>query len=242
MDASSASQAETAVHANERFFLENIESYRRNVETIESYRHIHEEIGRHVAGVEHLLDIGNGGVFDYDASLIGKITALDLFFDRLPEHVRRDYFPANSVPVTGSALDIPFPEASFDGVLMVMLIHHLVGKTWRESWNNTERAIAEAHRVLRPGGKFVLVESCVPRWFYEFEKVVFAPTAGLVETVTSHPATIQYPIQDLDAAVGAKFKLSARTKISKGPYILQFGYKVPSALTPAQPYILVGEK
>ena len=35
-----------------------------------------------------------------------------------------------------------------------------------DSITNIRRAIAEAARVLEPGGRLVVAESCVPRWFY----------------------------------------------------------------------------
>ena len=44
--------------------------------------------------------------------------------------------------------DLPFPDASFRAVLLVAVLEHT-----REPW----RLLAEAHRVLKPGGRAVIV-------------------------------------------------------------------------------------
>jgi ubiquinone/menaquinone biosynthesis C-methylase UbiE len=44
------------------------------------------------------------------------------------------------------ATALPFPDGSFDAVLSVLMLHHVV------AW---ERALAEAARVLRPGGLLI---------------------------------------------------------------------------------------
>jgi ubiquinone biosynthesis O-methyltransferase len=49
--------------------------------------------------------------------------------------------------IVGSAYELPFPDNSFDHVVSCEVIEHV---------QFPERMIAEARRVLRPGGKFVL--------------------------------------------------------------------------------------
>jgi len=49
----------------------------------------------------------------------------------------------------GSILDLPCPERSFDAVLAVSIHEHLEPR-------DQERAFAEVHRVLRPGGGYVV--------------------------------------------------------------------------------------
>ncbi len=52
--------------------------------------------------------------------------------------------------VQGSALDLPFEEASFDAVVSVASIKH---------WPDPAAGLAECVRVLRPGGRLVVVEA-----------------------------------------------------------------------------------
>lgn len=47
---------------------------------------------------------------------------------------------------TADAAAMPFPDESFDSVVSCLMLHHII------DW---ERAVAEAARVLRPGGIFV---------------------------------------------------------------------------------------
>ncbi len=52
----------------------------------------------------------------------------------------------------GSAYDLPFPAESFDAVFSHAMLEHL---------REPEKAVAEFHRVLRPGG---IVGVCSPDW------------------------------------------------------------------------------
>ncbi len=51
---------------------------------------------------------------------------------------------------TGSMLELPFPDNSFDAVLHIAALHHLLTKEERA------RALREAARVLKPGGKLLI--------------------------------------------------------------------------------------
>ena len=155
-------QTELSQKKNEEFFLNHIEAYGDMVGTLDSYANIYSAVNEHVNGIESLADIGNGGVFSYDPSLVKKITAIDLFLDSLdPKR-----YPPNVVLKQGDALALSDPDNSYDAVLFVMLIHHLVGKNYQETHENMDRCLKEAFRVLRPGGRLIIVESCVPTWLY----------------------------------------------------------------------------
>ncbi|UCG37728.1 MAG: ubiquinone/menaquinone biosynthesis methyltransferase [bacterium] len=61
--------------------------------------------------------------------------------------------------VCADAADLSFPDDSFDAVGLAFSFRNLV---WRNP--HRDRYLAEIHRVLRPGGKVVIVESSRPRW------------------------------------------------------------------------------
>jgi len=206
---------------------------------MDTYKAIRSRIDASISGIDRLCDIGNGGVFDYDAGRVKNIVALDLFLDDLPAS---SSFPENVTLQRGDALQIPFPSESFDGVLMSMLIHHLVGKTVTESLDNVHIAIREAFRVLTFGGKLIVVESCIPPWFFLVERFIFPVASRIINRLLRHPATLQYPSSLLLQMVMDTFHNGEVSSIPLGKWVLQFGVKFPSVFTPVTPYIVIAKK
>ena len=60
--------------------------------------------------------------------------------------------------VEGDAVNLPFPDGYFDSVIISFAFRNL---TYRQP--NAGKHIAEVLRILRPGGKFVIVESSQPK-------------------------------------------------------------------------------
>lgn len=235
-----ATQTDVSVEKNSSFFADHLDSYSRDVQGLDTYINIRSSINQAIRGSELLLDIGNGGVFDYDTHAASHIVALDLFLDSLPENYR---CPQNVTLRTGSALAIPELNESFDTVVMVMLLHHLVGNTVQESMLNVRRAFGEAYRVLKPRGKLVIIESCVPSWFFGFEKLLFPLVAPIINAAIQHPATLQYPASFIGRLLADETgQPPEMIKISMGRWVLQFGWKVPSFVTPVAPYRFVIQK
>ncbi|MFN0180771.1 MAG: bifunctional demethylmenaquinone methyltransferase/2-methoxy-6-polyprenyl-1,4-benzoquinol methylase UbiE [Gemmatimonadales bacterium] len=58
-------------------------------------------------------------------------------------------------PVAADALDLPFPDRSFDGATVGFGVRNLM---------DLARGFAEAIRVLRPGGRLVVLEFSTPHW------------------------------------------------------------------------------
>lgn len=232
-------QSSAALDRNKLFFAQNAE-YARKIADLDTYQRIREVLNREIDGVNELLDVGNGGVFDYDTDLVRHIVAVDLFLDDVPESA----FPANVTPKNGDALNLAEPSAAYDVVLANSLFHHLVGDSWQQLIVNVRRALSEACRVLRVGGRLVTVESCVPAWFFTIEKLLFKP-AQLVSRLPalqdSHPVTLQLPVVRLLDLMSEHFVID-RLEPVKGRWILQFGKRWPLALTPATPYLVVARK
>jgi SAM-dependent methyltransferase len=235
-------QSKASATSNASYFLDHLSEYDNSVKNIDTYKQIHQFITAEVAGTNELLDIGNGGVFAYETSGVRSITAIDLFLGDIPADVVAKHFPPNSRPVQGSALSLPEPDGKFDMVLMVMLLHHLTSTDWKSSWANAERAIDEAWRVLKPGGRLLIVESCIPRWFFHIEKPALWVLSRAVKSVFSHPVTLQFPADMIADELRKRSGSVKVTEIPKGKFVLQFGFKVPSFMTPVTPYALEATK
>jgi SAM-dependent methyltransferase len=222
-------QTASSARKNTDYFGINANSYSARVKDLDTYVNIRHSINQSLAGISNLLDIGNGGVFDYDTSIPARIEAVDLVFEKYspPENA-----PRNITFRGGSALGLPYADCTFDGVLMVMLIHHMVGKSVKETRRNMKAAIGEAFRVLSPGGKLIIVESCVPEWFYALETMVFAIAGPIVNRISSHPFTFQFPAAVISRSLKAHASQVEHDRIRKGRWVLQFGVKVPGSLTP----------
>jgi SAM-dependent methyltransferase len=221
---------------NATFFADNAD-YAQKVATMATYRNIRSAIDREITGVESMVDIGNGGVFDYETSLAGSIIAVDLMEQPAAP------MPANCEYRKGSALALPEADGRHDAALMVMLFHHLTGAGAADLPLNVAAALREAARVIQPGGRLIVVESCVPRWFYSAEQILFAPLRLVARTrLLDHPPTLQLHPDLLRELVSESFDVEQLKPIPTGPWLMQFGRRWPTALTPARPYLLTARR
>lgn len=118
-------------------------------------------------------------------------------------------------------------------VLMQNLLHHVVGKNVTESKRLLSKVVTESHRVLRPAGKLLIIESTVSAWFFLIEAVVFPLFRHL--NPLKHPAVFQYTQEYIKEVAETKgFSLLEYANIPKGRYVIQFGFKFPSILTPVR--------
>jgi ubiquinone/menaquinone biosynthesis C-methylase UbiE len=117
---------------------------------------------------ERLLDLGAGGgrhayeamrrgasvvAFDADAAAAKDCAAVMAALMAEDDVVARA--GGTGAMAVGDALDLPFPQASFDRVIAAEVLEHIP---------DDRRAIAELVRILRPGGTIAIT---VPRWFPE---------------------------------------------------------------------------
>jgi SAM-dependent methyltransferase len=84
-----------------------------------------------------------------------------------PNRVGFDIVPGPGVDVVGDAHSLPFPDASFEQILCTEVLEHL---------HTPEQAIAEMHRVLKPGGiillttRFIFPIHDAPHDYYRYTK------------------------------------------------------------------------
>jgi ubiquinone/menaquinone biosynthesis C-methylase UbiE len=235
---SEPAQTTGSVEANKSFFAEN-EKYAEHIAKLTTYRNVRAALNVAIADRSKLLDVGNGGVFDYDTSRVDEVVGVDLF---LGDATASPDVPANVTLRYGDALDLPEPDSAYDGVLLSSVLHHLISTDVEGTVANVRRAIGEAHRVLQPGGKLIVMESCVPGWFYAFERRLFGALRLVASTrLMKHPATLQLTPAAIEQILRERFPEVVVRRIPVGALILQFGYRWPTLLTPARPYLFIAE-
>ena len=94
-----------------------------------------------------VLDLGSGTGAAFDQLLNYETTAIDPDKKMLELNTFED-------KVLGSAENLPFEDNSFDNVFCCFV--------WRNV-SDTNKALQEVYRVLRPGGKFILLDMTRPK-------------------------------------------------------------------------------
>ncbi len=129
-----------------------------------------------------ILDVGCGtGVFAErirSAHPNASVWGVDLVAGMLAGGADRWARHSGSVqPVQGDSERLPFAAGSFDVVTCANSFHH---------YPNQDRAVAEMHRVLRPGGRMMLIDGYRDRpWGWMIYDVCVASVEGAVHHCSS---------------------------------------------------------
>ena len=216
---------------NIKFFDKNT-NYQKNIYNIDTYKNIYIEISKKLKGTNKLLDIGHGGTFDYNTKLINRIVGVDL------SYMNEKKLPKNIKLIKGNVLNLPNNLKLFDKVLMNMLLHHLTGENISQNFSNLRKSIKQTKKTLKKKGELIIVESCVPKWFNLFEKLVYKFASLVLLKFMNHPPVFQYTKEQiLEELIEQGFEKIEYKIIKQGKFILQFGYKFPTFLTPVKTVI-----
>jgi SAM-dependent methyltransferase len=217
-------QSAVVVRQNAGFFAEN-DWYQSNQGRLAMYRLIAQSAAQEVTTANRILDIGNGGIFIFPIGHIPRVEAIDIFVDasfslRYPDVDWRQM----------SVLDLD-DDDKFDTIIAINCLHHVIGRDVAQCYQNLNRIFEVTFRALQPGGKLVVLESTVFRWFLTIYKPIFSTLLKLWPL--SHPPTFQYHSRDIDlAAASAGFKLGETTWIPKTGNIMTLGIELPGWLAP----------
>ena len=102
---------------------------------------------------DHVLEIGAGygAATGHLLKLAPRVTSLE-FDPRLLRKLKAKYQCAQLIALCGDAATLPFADQSFSSAVAILVLHHLKNRDLQD------HALAEVHRVLRPGGSFFAFE------------------------------------------------------------------------------------
>ena len=102
---------------------------------------------------DHVLEIGAGygAATGHLLKLAPRVTSLE-YDPRLLRRLEAKHRCAGLTTLCGDAAKMPFADQSFSSAVAILMLHHLKSRELQD------RALAEVHRVLRPGGSFFAFE------------------------------------------------------------------------------------
>jgi arsenite methyltransferase len=146
----------SAEHIFDAAVTQRLEAVYRTPEMVEQRRITIEALSPRVG--ERILDIGTGpGLLALElvphVAPGGHVTGIDVSPDMLAvaeQHRRRS--PAAELMAfgAGDATDLPFAVGSFDAITSTQVFEYV---------DDVDRALAEAHRVLRSGGRLLILDT-----------------------------------------------------------------------------------
>jgi SAM-dependent methyltransferase len=153
---------------------------------------------------DHLLEIGAGaGAATQELrKRVPRVTSLE--YDRVLAMRLAQRDGAGASVVQGDAAALPFANGTFSSAIAVLVLHHL------RSSELQDRAFAEVHRVLRPGGRFCAFD-IQDGWLHRAVhiKSTFVPIQP--ETVAARLTSAGFADVSLDFRAGA-FRFHASRK------------------------------
>ena len=219
-------QQATAVVKNVEFFADNDE-YKSAQKRLEHYRLVALAASHETEGSRALLDIGNGGVFEYPLAHIPRVVAIDVFVE---EHFAGRY--PNVEWRQMSALEMEFAER-FDTVIAINTLHHIIGSSVEATYANLAEFMKRAAGCLESDGKLVVIESTMPRWFVRPYSVLFPLVLKLWPL--THPPTFQFYYREIiRAAEEAGLEVREFTWIPKTSDVLFLGWQIKRWMAPVR--------
>jgi ubiquinone/menaquinone biosynthesis C-methylase UbiE len=145
------------------------ENHAKLMGSAEWFAHIQDEVlPQATAGVElgqDLLELGPGpgAATDWLRHRVGRLVAVEHEPEAAAALAER-YAGTNVEVASGDAAALCYPDASFDTVATFTMLHHVPTRALQD------RVLAEAFRVLRPGGVFLGSDSLPSNGLHQFHE------------------------------------------------------------------------
>lgn len=219
---------------NTTYFDTHADTYADRITSIQRvfYENSARLLNRYLPPNGVVLDLGNGGVINYEYDKLLRLDCADIVISpgaeaRYAHAGNIRFFQADATDMAGVAAE------SYDAVILQTVIHHLAGPTLRKTEQRVKAAIQECRRVLRPGGRLLVMESTVAPWFCSVERA-FYPAMALFFRLCRFGYVYQFSPATLQAVLACAegLRLLSSEKVDVGSRIWLMGHSVPTRLTP----------
>ncbi len=226
------------------YFKKNIDNYAEEIMSIQPtfYKNSAKIINKFINSGDYVIDVGNGGVINYNLKPIESLICADLEYNELA--VERYKLESKVKFIEADVLKMDeFVYDKFDIVILQTVIHHLAGKTYKETEHNTLVALKQCLKVLKRNGKLIIVESTVEPWFEMIERCLYLPMQ-LFFCITKFGYTYQYSKTSLIKLVKTINDINVLEygKVDIGKSIWVMGKKIFRKFTPLGASYIIIEK
>jgi SAM-dependent methyltransferase len=160
-------------------------------------QHHHEITARRIDAGVHGDVLSVGGIWKY--ADLGRVDAAVTVVDLS----RKMLATCAGLPVRRVQCDathLPFGADSFDHVVLPLVLHHVAGKTAAAARDGAMAVIAEAHRLLRRGGRIWISEFCLPPLVYATE-IAAVPITRRLLAMLDTPLVVMHSRRFYDDAL-----------------------------------------
>ena len=199
------------------------------------YKEAAERINKHIQG--KVIDVGSAETINYDTNKIKTLILADIT-NMNKEKAQKNIFLINS-----DMREIGIKSDLMDFAIIQHTLHHLAGNTLKRSLKNLNQGLQESYRILKKGGKGLIIEGVVPEPFYILQKILFPIHKKIYKIFFNHPMVIQYSERQIYKElkkVGFKVEPSEIIKTDKLLGIL--GINVPHWLIPIKYKFIIAVK
>ncbi len=99
-----------------------------------------------------IVDIGCGPEISYHKPKESTLIGMDYSYSSIAANDKVD------LRVCASATQMPFADKSVDTAIAIYALHHMTGKSTKETVNMATAALSEMARIVRPGGHILIIE------------------------------------------------------------------------------------
>jgi SAM-dependent methyltransferase len=158
----------------------------------EIYRLVNQLLEQRASG-ETLL-IGSGPLVHIQTPNVTRIVAMDYSESMLREMCGN----ARTTPMCADAAALPFDRGTFDTVVLPFIVHHLGQDSIPSTDMTVRRVVSEATRVLRKGGRLIVVDLFMPQYLELIERGLYE-IARVILNMYGHPMMYFYSLSNFTA-------------------------------------------